>query len=273
MKDINYLKENGVDINKCLELFGDIETYNETIKEFKNSIDGKLDQIEKYYKDADMPNYAIYVHSLKSDCKYFGFIKLASIAYDHELKSKANDLNYVKENYETLITEARKVKAIVDEYLFDGEATNNLYSSNDIKPVKPEEPEQLCEDIILIADDSEVIRIFVKKIFDADYELAFAIDGQEALNIIREHEEDGRIKAVLLDLNMPKVDGFAVLDYMTQANLLDKMPVTIISGDSSKEAISKAFEYNIVDMLNKPFNETKIKQTVEKTIANIKSQY
>ena len=49
MKDINYLKENGVDINKCLELFGDIETYNETIKEFKNSIDGKLDQIEKYY--------------------------------------------------------------------------------------------------------------------------------------------------------------------------------------------------------------------------------
>ena len=44
MKDINYLKENGVDINKCLELFGDIETYNETIKEFKNSIDGKLDK-------------------------------------------------------------------------------------------------------------------------------------------------------------------------------------------------------------------------------------
>ena len=72
---------------------------------------------------------------------------------------------------------------------------------------------------------------------------------------------------------MPKVDGFEVLDYMTQANLLTKMPVTIISGDSSKDAIDRAFTYNIVDMLNKPFNEVKIKQAVEKTIANVKSQY
>lgn len=271
MKDINFLRENNVDVNKCLELFGDIETYNETIKEFKNSIDGKLEQIENYYKESDMPNYAIYVHSLKSDCKYFGFIKLASMAYEHEMKSKANDINFVKENYDSLIEEATKVKAIVNEYLFDGEATETLYSGDTITPLQP--IEQLNQGIILVADDSEVVRIFVKKIFAADYELEFAINGQEALNIIREHEEDDRIKVILLDLNMPKVDGFAVLDYMTQANLLDKMPVTIISGDSSKEAISKAFEYNIVDMLNKPFNEKKIKEIVEKTMGNVKSQY
>ena len=48
------------------------------------------------------------------------------------------------------------------------------------------------------------------------------------------------------------------------------MPTTIISGDSSKEAINKAFEYDIVDMLNKPFNEDKIKEVVEKTINNRK---
>lgn len=264
MKDINYLKQNGVDVNKCLELFGDIETYNDTIKEFHKSIDGKLNQIENYYKDADMPNYAIYVHSLKSDCKYFGFIKLASLAYDHEMKSKENDIAYVRENYQSLMDEANKVKAIVNEYLRDEQATVTLYNERE----ESIEKEQLSEDIILVADDSEVIRIFVKKIFDADYELAFAKDGQEALNVIRDHEDDNRIKAILLDLNMPRVDGFAVLDYMTQANLLDRIPVTIISGDSSKEAIDKAFTYNIVDMLNKPFNEAKIKQAVEKTISH-----
>ena len=271
MKDINYLKQNNVDVNKCLELFGDIETYNETIKEFRKSIDGKISQIDKYYRDEDMPNYAIYVHSLKSDCKYFGFIKLASIAYDHEMKSKANDLAYVKANYQTLVDEANKVKAIVNEYLRDEHETESLYENYEAPEV--EEPEQLSEDIILVADDSEVIRIFVKKIFDADYELAFAENGQDALKIIREHENDNRIKAILLDLNMPKVDGFEVLDYMTQSNLLSKMPVTIISGDSSKEAISKAFEYRIVDMINKPFNEKKIKEAVEKTIENAQSQY
>lgn len=265
MKDINFLKEHNVDVNKSLELFGDIETYNETLMEFKEGIDGKLDQIAKYYKDVDMPNYAIYVHSLKSDCKYFGFMKLASIAYEHELKSKANDINYVKENYDTLIDEARKVKEIVKEYLNNDEETNSIYQGMSAKPLADIDKGNE-EGIILVADDSEVIRIFVKKVFDIDYELAFAVDGQEALNIIREHESDNRIKAILLDLNMPKVDGFAVLDYMTQSNLLEKMPVTIISGDSSKEAIDRAFTYNIVDMINKPFNESKIKDAVIKTM-------
>lgn len=269
MKDINFLRENNVDVNKCLEVFGDIETYNELIKEFKKSIDTKIKQLELHYNEGDMQNYAIYVHSLKSDCKSFGFMKLASIAYEHEVKSKANDIKYVREHYEELMDEVNKVQAIVGEYLTDEEAIAAIY--NNVQSIQPNDT--LNEDIILVADDSEVIRIFVKKIFDADYELAFAEDGKEALSIIREHEEDGRIKAILLDLNMPKVDGFEVLDYMTQANLLSKMPVTIISGDSSKEAIDKAFKYDIVDMLNKPFNEARIKQAVEKTIANVKSQY
>lgn len=259
MKDINFLKQNNVDVNQSLELFGDIETYNETIKEFKNSIEGKLDQITKYYNDSDMPNYAIYVHSLKSDCKYFGFMKLASLAYEHEVKSKANDINYVKANFESLMTEAREVKRIVYEYLDEKANTEELYSKQESKKLTP-------NDIILVADDSEVIRIFVKKIFDGSYEIASAKNGEEALSIIKEHEHDNRIKAILLDLNMPKIDGFAVLDYLTVKELINYMPVTIISGDSSSEAINKAFEYNIVDMLNKPFNEAKIKEVVEKTI-------
>lgn len=256
MKDINFLKQNNVDVDKCLELFGDIETYNDTIKEFQSGLDEKLSQITKYYNDGDMPNYAIYVHSLKSDCKYFGFTTLANIAYEHEMKSKNNDFEYVKNNYARLMEEAKKVKNIVNEYLEDNTTIETLNEEN----------ETLTEDIILVADDSEVIRIFVKKIFDADYQLEFAKNGQEALNIIRDHENDNRIKAILLDLNMPKVSGFSVLDYMTQSNLLEKMPVTIISGDSSSEAINRAFEYPIVDMINKPFSEDKIKDAVEKTI-------
>lgn len=256
MKDINFLKQNNVDVDKCLELFGDIETYNDTIKEFQSGLDEKLSQITKYYNDGDMPNYAIYVHSLKSDCKYFGFTTLANIAYEHEMKSKNNDFEYVKNNYARLMEEAEKVKNIVNEYLEDNTTIETLNEEN----------ETLTEDIILVADDSEVIRIFVKKIFDADYQLEFAKNGEEALKVIRDHEDDNRIKAILLDLNMPKVSGFSVLDYMTQSNLLEKMPVTIISGDSSSEAINRAFEYPIVDMINKPFSEDKIKDAVEKTI-------
>ena len=65
---------------------------------------------------------------------------------------------------------------------------------------------------------------------------------------------------------MPRVDGFAVLDYMQANNLLTKFPVSIISGDSSKETIDKAFNYQIVDMLSKPFNEQSVKSVIEKTL-------
>ena len=71
---------------------------------------------------------------------------------------------------------------------------------------------------------------------------------------------------ILLDLNMPKVDGFAVLDYMKENKLLKKMPVSIISGDSSKETIDRAFKYEIVDMLEKPFNDQSVKMIIEKTL-------
>ena len=65
---------------------------------------------------------------------------------------------------------------------------------------------------------------------------------------------------------MPKVDGFAVLQYMDDNEYFDKIPGSIISGDSSKETIDRAFNYQIVDMLGKPFNEQNIKSVVEKTL-------
>ena len=255
MKDAEFLKQHNVDLEKSLELFGDMETYNETIKEFQSGIPKKISEIEKYYNAKDMENYAIYVHSLKSDCKYFGFMELAELAYEHELASKANDFAKVEAKYEELMSKALEVKDIVNEYLGETDDT------------KKEEENLIDKDIIVVADDSEVIRIFVKKIFDKDFDIQFATNGEEALEIIKDHENDDLIKAILLDINMPKVDGFAVLEYLREKDLFREMPVTIISGDSSSDAINKAFTFDIVDMITKPFSEEKIKSAVEKTIA------
>lgn len=284
MESIEFLKRNGVDVNKSLELFEDIETYNETLKGFNQSVDGKIEQLNTYLQDQDMPNYAIYVHSLKSDCKYFGFMKLANIAFEQEMASKDGNLNFIQEHFEELKNEAEKVKSVVNKYLGEKQEevieskfpalniedipSGSVFTEEPVTPIIADNLESISgEDIILVADDSEVVRAFVEKSFDEKYEIAFANDGQEALKIIKENENNDRIKAILLDLNMPKVDGFAVLEYMTGANLLGKMPVTVISGDSSKEAVSRAFTYAIVDMVNKPFSEQKIREAVEKTMS------
>ena len=88
MKDKTILLNNSIDVEASLELFGDMETYNETLNDFLESVFEKLEEIKIYKEAKDMPNYAILVHSLKSDSKYLGFTKLAEISYNHELKAK-----------------------------------------------------------------------------------------------------------------------------------------------------------------------------------------
>lgn len=259
MKNIKFLEDNGVNIEKSLELFGNSETYNDTIGEFLVSIHSKINKLIELMKNKDLGNYAIYVHSLKSDARNFGFTKLADLAYEHELKSKAGDLYYVNENINNLIKETNNAIILVQEYM-NGSETEKVISKLE------EDGDVYNKKTILVVDDSNIVRNFVKRIFSEKYNVGVAKNGEEALNIIKANMENDFIEAILLDLNMPKVDGFAVLEFMRQNDLFDKMPVSIISGDSSKKTIDRAFTYDIVDMLGKPFSNQNVKSIVEKTV-------
>ena len=117
MKDTSILTNNGIDVNASLDLFGDMETYNETLNDFMESVYKKLDDIKRFKEASDMPNYAILVHSLKSDSKYLGFTKLAEISYQHELESKENHVDFVNTNYDSLVLEANRIIDLVKKYL------------------------------------------------------------------------------------------------------------------------------------------------------------
>ena len=246
--DVELLTKNGVNVEKSLELFGDMETYNETLNDFLKEVEPKVIKIKDYQKIGDMTNYSILVHSLKSDAKYFGFEKLAELAYDHELKSKANEIFYVNEHFNELMEETDRIINLVKKYMglsYKETKSKGTTKNDELKRNKA----------ILIVDDSNLIRNFV-----------LANDGEEALNIINDPEEFSRMKAMLLDLNMPNVNGFEVLDYFKKRDLFKKLPVAIITGVDDKESVEKAYSYPIKDILLKPFNEKDIKKTLEKTI-------
>lgn len=248
MKDVNLLINNGVDVNASLELFGDIDTYNETLEDFLNTVDEKIGNMTKYKEESDMKNYAILVHSLKSDARYLGFTKLAELSYNHEMQSKANNDIYVYDNYDELINETNRIIDLVREYLGKEKLTRENVAN-----------EKHLDKKILVVDDSDIIRNLLKKMFNDEYEIITADDGQEALDIISKNND---LFGVLLDLNMPNVNGFAVLDYFRQNSLFSKIPVAIITGDDSKEAIERAFTYTIVDVLSKPFNEMNVRRVI-----------
>ncbi|MFI3307420.1 MAG: response regulator [Mycoplasmatota bacterium] len=247
MKDVNLLIENGVNVEKSLEILGDMEMYNETILDFYNGVGEKLAEIKKYKEIGDMPNYAILVHSLKSDAKYLGFDTLAQLSLDHEMKSKAGIVTYIYENYDKLMLEANKVLLLTKQYLTGEAVVTNKKQK------------------IIVADDSNLIRNFATKILSDEYEVITAENGKEVIDFVST-ANDGQISCLLLDLNMPVCSGFEVLDFFKENNLFTKMPVSIITGDDSKETIAKAFTYGIIDMLSKPFSETDAKRIVVKTI-------
>ena len=114
--DEKYLEKNGIDVNAALEVLGDMEMYNSTMQEFINGVADKWNKIVEYKDSSDMENYAIQVHSLKSDSKYLGLTSLADVAYQHELKSKENDIDYVNSHFSELEEQYNKTLEIVKKY-------------------------------------------------------------------------------------------------------------------------------------------------------------
>ena len=115
--DVEFLKSNNIDVDSSIELLGDLDMYNETLKDFLTESEDRLPKMDKFLKEKDAGNYAILAHAMKSDSKYLGFKKLAELSLNHELEGKNNNIEYLENNYEELMTEVDRVIDIVKKYL------------------------------------------------------------------------------------------------------------------------------------------------------------
>lgn len=113
---IAFLEQFGVEARGAVTNMMGIETYDEILNDFYESIDSELSKIENFKNLSDMPNYAILVHAMKSNARSFGFMKLGEIAYNHEMASKAGDIAYVNEHYSEFLSAASEVKQIIEKY-------------------------------------------------------------------------------------------------------------------------------------------------------------
>ena len=125
------------------------------------------------------------------------------------------------------------------------------------------------EGILIIADDSKLITGFFNKVFKDRYTVLIADNRLKAKELIMANK-DKKILGAFIDLNMPEMNGFELLEYLDKENILNTIPVSVISGEDTKEGIEKATNYNIVDMLQKPFTKESIEAIVSKTI-NLKN--
>ncbi|MCH5340399.1 MAG: response regulator [Acetatifactor sp.] len=141
---------------------------------------------------------------------------------------------------------------------------------------------------VLIVDDLEMNREMLAAILEKEYPILEADSGKNAITMIQEHQDE--IAVVLLDLVMPEMDGFAVLEVMKDHSWLKTIPVLVITAESKAGVESKCFEMGVSDFIKKPFDnaivrnrvknivdlfayKNQLEEKVEKQTATLKKQY
>lgn len=116
---------------------------------------------------------------------------------------------------------------------------------------------------ILVVDDMDINRELLKDILCDEYDVVQAENGKLAIEAISENPGFG---AVLLDLTMPEIDGFGVLDFMKKKGLSGRIPVIIISTISDNETEKRCFDYGVSDFVQKPFSNSIVTRRVNNLV-------
>ena len=195
----------------------------------------KLEQICEKIHDAIVPGYS----HMRLSTSIGGLIQMPSDSMDAVVR-QADRLMYQ--------AKVRKNCVVVSGEMLQEDA-----------PGRREEKPQ-----ILIVDDSEMNRAILSEILCGDYRILEAADGEECLKKMQQHVGD--IALVLLDLMMPKMNGFEVLDFMNRNHAIEDLPVIMISGEDSEASVRRAYEMGVSDYVARPFDARVVYRRVFNTI-------
>ena len=118
---------------------------------------------------------------------------------------------------------------------------------------------------ILIVDDAKINLLLLKRILEKyNYQIYMANDGEEAIDILKKE----LIQLVLLDIRMPKIDGFGVLKEKNKIETMKNVPVIMVSAYNEQETIDKSLESGAHDYLTKPINKTDLLHKMDNLLNN-----
>ncbi len=103
----------------------------------------------------------------------------------------------------------------------------------------------------MIADDVEINRSILKDFFCEQYDTLLAEDGEQAISLLQEYAAE--IALIILDIMMPKKNGFEVMQYMKEARLTGNIPIIVITGSNDYQDELRAYNFGVSDIIHKPF--------------------
>jgi CheY-like chemotaxis protein len=218
-----------ISTRRGVEFCGGNEEYLNALKIFAASINERADELETLYKNRDYKGYAVKVHALKSMAKSIGAAELSELAAEMEEAGKNRDLAALTAGAEVLLSLYRSLadplKRLTEEntkQASDADAEKNLVTDQRRK--------------LLLVDDDEDFLALTTRWLKKDYAVTAVNSGKKALKYLEKERPD----LVLLDYEMPDMDGSAVLEQIREMPTLKDLPVVFLTGTEDKENVKKA---------------------------------
>ena len=199
----------------------------------------KLKQIQEKIHDTKVPGYS----QLRLSVSIGGVLSAPGSTVENAIR-KADQFMYQAKTCKNMV---------VTEH--DEEVQDNAEGGETSKTYKYR---------ILIVDDSEMNRAILSEILSEEYDIVEADSGESCIDKLRQYERE--ISLVLLDIVMPGMDGFGVLNYMNRHHYLEDIPVIMISSESSNAHIRRAYELGVSDYISRPFDAMIVYQRVFNTM-------
>ena len=166
-----------------------------------------------------------------------------------------------------VLAEGEKIEEAIrqaDKYMYQAKLTKNRVVTKQTILLDTEDGVKRGGQKILIIDDSEMNRMILSEMLGDEFEILEAEDGEQGLKML--HQYGTNISVVLLDIVMPVMDGFEVLDFMIKEHWNEEIPVIMISSENSTDTMRKAYEMGVVDYISRPFDARVVYRRVLNTI-------
>ena len=232
IKELDALLDTAAGLNYCCN---EEEFYQEMLLSYlKNR---KADDIEKYYQEEDWENYRILVHALKSTSLSIGAVRLSEQAKALEMAAKEKNISYIKENHEKMMADYQNLLTGLNEIVGQTKQEKTIAENGEDYP-----------SILVVDDDVMNLQIAEKMLMDG-FKVYSADSGEKALDFLKSQIPD----LILLDIHMPDMNGFEVLERMKADSVYREIPVIFLTADDDRDTEVKGFLAGALDFITKPF--------------------
>jgi len=226
---------------------------------------GKIKKIRVAIDTGDIKHARLHVHTLKSNAGLIKEHRLQELATtveqmieDGKIKDIAPHLNHLESELKMVLD---KLKPLSTKAVKTGAEDKN--EDKKTKSAANKAAERDNKKGILIVDDEKSNIIALTHFLREEYSVFVTRDSRDAVEMAEDHRPD----VILLDIIMPEMDGYEVIDALKKSKKAHDIPVVFISGLTSPDAIKKGFSLGASDYITKPFESSAVKEKIKKLLA------